>query len=58
MIKKYACLDEQNVVIAVEELDMLKFDSYPGALTYIEVDNGIRPIPQIGQIWDGINNFQ
>lgn len=58
MKKKYACLDEDNVVIAIEELDIVNWEYYPNAVTYVEVDNGIREIPSIGQKWDCNSKFE
>lgn len=57
MKKKYACLDKDNVVIAIEELDIVNYEFYPDAVTYVEVDNGIRAIPSKGQKWDLDSKF-
>ena len=53
MIKTWACLDENNTVIAIADLDLYPGqDAYDGAVAYIQygVEFGS---PEVGQVWDG-----
>ena len=53
MIKTWACLDENNTVIAIADLDLYPGqDAYDGAVAYIKCGAGFE-IPQVGQVWDG-----
>lgn len=50
MIRKYACLDENNIVIKIEDLNIDR-ESVEGAVSYIGLsDRAI--IPQVGQIFN------
>lgn len=54
-MKQFACLDLNDVVIAVETLNPGLGDSYEGAYAYIQVGPGgiVETIPTVGQKWDG-----
>jgi hypothetical protein len=58
-MKKYACLDTNNVVTQIAELDLSKYEYISGVVAYIQVTDvegtpGIFPIPSVGQVWDGL----
>ena len=53
MVKTWACLDENNIVIAIADLDLYPGqDAYDGAVAYIKCGEQFE-IPQVGQVWDG-----
>ena len=55
-MKQFACLDLNDIVIAVETLNPANGDSYPGAYAYVQVGIGgvVVEVPTIGEKWDGI----
>jgi hypothetical protein len=58
-MKKYACLDTNNVVTQIADLDISKHEYINGVEAYIQVTDtegtpGIYPIPSVGQVWDGL----
>jgi hypothetical protein len=54
-MKQFACLDLNDVVIAVETLNPAKGEGYVGAYAYVQVGEGgiVETIPTVGQKWDG-----
>jgi hypothetical protein len=54
-MKQFACLDLNDIVIAIEFLNPANNDSYPGAYAYVQVGPGgvVVEVPTIGQKWDG-----
>jgi hypothetical protein len=54
-MKQFACLDLNDVVIAVETLNPANGEGYEGAYAYIQVGEGgiVEAIPNVGQKWDG-----
>ena len=57
-MKKYACLDIDNVVTQIAELNIMAGDRIDGILTYIQVTDvegtpGIFPVPSVGEVWHG-----
>jgi hypothetical protein len=55
MKSKYACLDENEIVFAITEFDVLSPDSPPIIAAYYAkiIDTIPETIPEIGQKWDG-----
>jgi hypothetical protein len=49
-MKKYACLDTNNVVTQIAELDISKKEY----IEDVEDTPGIYPIPSVGQVWNGL----
>lgn len=59
MKRLYACLDENNIVISLENLDLTGADFYEGARMYIFIgpSSGFEDNqPTIGQTYDGLIN--
>lgn len=54
-MKQYACLDLNDIVIAIEELDPATGGAWPGAYAYVQVGPGgvVETVPSIGEKWDG-----
>jgi hypothetical protein len=54
-MKQFACLDLNDVVIAVETLNPANGEGYAGAYAYVQVGPGgiVETIPTVGQKWDG-----
>lgn len=56
-MKIFACLNLNDEVIEVKEMNPANGDSVEGAYAYIQVGTGgvVETIPTIGQKWDGEN---
>lgn len=57
MKKLYACLDENEIVISLQNLDLTGADFYEGARMYIYIGPGSGfedNQPTIGQTYDGL----
>lgn len=55
-MKQYACINENNIVVAIQFLNIANGEGWEDCQLYVQVgDGGINPIPSIGQTWDGLN---
>ena len=54
-MKQFACLDLNDIVIAIEVLNAAEGDAWPGAYAYVQVGPGgvVVEVPTIGQKWNG-----
>ena len=54
-MKQFACLDINDIVIAIEFLNPADGGGYNGAYAYVQVGLGgiVETVPEIGQKWDG-----
>ena len=51
-MKTFACVDSNNIVIGILEMNPME-KSFEGSIAYVQVVFADIAIPQIGQVWDG-----